>query len=103
MESCEFGIIANYRGDSYVRKGAKCYVTWLNPGNAGNRVQVWVKSRSGRPIVRIVNTKRLYNFRSSWIPEHIRNWQGVFYARFGDKDAASVAAQILADRYEQQV
>lgn len=74
LEGCkkEYGIACNYDGDSVVRKGSKCFITFSNPGNGSDRVQVWVRSRSGRAVVKFVDIRKLSNFRSKWIPKHVR-------------------------------
>lgn len=72
----EYGIIANYTGDSDIVKGSKCYIVFSNPGNNGDRVKVCFIKRD-RYFSKYVNTKKLYNFRSAWFPENIR--------KFGDR------------------
>ena len=92
----QFGIAANFvEGNSYIKAGARCYITWNNPGGAAERVQVWVRSIKGRPIVIMVAAKKLSNFRAVWIPTHVRDWKGVFFAWFKTKKEARQFAEIL--------
>lgn len=91
----EYGLVCNYSGDASVRRGAKCYVTWTNPGEGGDRMQVWCRSRGGRAILKIVNSKKLSNFRAAWIPAHVRTWEGVKGYPWWTKDEAVKHAQSM--------
>ena len=96
-----YGVAANFiEGDKYVRTGAKCYITWGNSGWGAKRVQVWVRSRGGRVITRIIATKRLTNFRACWVPEHVRvSWGLVGGAFFTERGKAQRFAEDLERVY----
>lgn len=65
-------IACNYKESiSAVRKGALCYMLNSNPGNGGERVNLLIRSRSGRWIEKWENVKRLGQFRMKTVPpEH---------------------------------
>lgn len=51
--------------------GARAYVCLTNPGGGGDRIDILVRSRSGRWVRKWENTKRLHNFRPKTLPpEH---------------------------------
>ena len=90
-----YGLACNYVGDSAIADGAKCYITWTNPGGGGEYMQVWARSRGGRAIVKIVAGKKLSNFRGAWVPEHVRTWKGVLGAPWWSKKEAIRRASYL--------
>ncbi len=72
-EKEKYGIIANHKGNRYVKRGAKCFILFDNPGGGGERVKVSCISRGGRRIETFVGKTKLYNFRCGYIPPLIRN------------------------------
>ena len=64
----------------------------------GDRKQVWVKSRGGRPVIKVVDSRRLSNFRAVWIPDHVREWTGIMGAPWWTKDKAEEFAKMHNDR-----
>ncbi len=95
----DYGIVANYDGDQYVTKGTKCYITFMNSGNAQERVQVWCHSRGGRGISRFVDTRRLSNFRAAWIPEHVRTCEKNMGSPWCQQEMAAQLAEGLETRF----
>jgi hypothetical protein len=67
-------IACNYvEGISECAQGALCYIRRPNGGNAGERIEILARSRSGRWIIKWESTHRLGNFRLKTIPaEHPR-------------------------------
>ena len=76
LYSANFGVACHYEGDNTIRPGAKCYVTWTNPGNANQCMEVQTESPGGREIIKVVNSKKLSTFRAVRLPEHVRNRDG---------------------------
>lgn len=95
-----WGIVVNWReATKYVRAGARCYVTWDNPGWGGERLQVWVRSRGGRAIVIMRAAKKLTNYRAAWIPVHVRSWPNVLYCLFKTREEAAERAALWQREY----
>ena len=95
----EFGIACNYEGDSFVRRRALCFVTFTNPGNASDRVQVWVRSRSGRAVIKFVKIESLNNFRAKWIPPHVRECKRIMGSPWWTKPEAIERAESYQRRF----
>lgn len=58
---------------SEASKGARCYVVQHNRGNASDRMELLIRSRSGRWILKWESLSRLTNFRWKPLPpEHPR-------------------------------
>jgi len=93
----EFGIVANVEGDKHFREGAKVTITWLNPGDPCSMVGCFGLSRGGRRITKIINIKKLKNFRAKWIPEKIRDHKKAIWAWFESKENAD---SYIREHYE---
>lgn len=48
--------------------GSRAFVVCINPGNDNDRIEVLVRSRSGRLVRKWEAMHRLYNFRVKWLP-----------------------------------
>ena len=69
--SKRFTIVANHLGNETIRNGAKCWVLFRNPGNAGDRVKVLTRNIKGNQIEIFVKSSELTNPRPAWIPDHV--------------------------------
>lgn len=85
-----WGIAANYDGDAVVRPGARCWLGW-NQG--GDRRIVWVRSRGGRWIEKVVAAWRLSDHRAKWLPPCPRPYR-VEMAFATAAEAAELAAKL---------
>jgi len=89
----EYGIIANVvETDRLLRKGAKVWVLGGWSGGGFERVQVRGAARGGRQIEKYAPIARFDNFRSAWLPEHLRD-KATFF--LGYKDDMESRAQLL--------
>lgn len=69
----EWGLRANLvDACSEAVAGAACWVIDLNQGNGSDRLLVLLRSRSGRLIEKWLARKALTNFRTKWLPPHLR-------------------------------
>ena len=89
-----YGVIANFRIDSLnhcFRRGAKVWLIRLCGGeNAGDRAKFVGLSPGGRVIECYAAFKNLENFRSAWIPQHLRD--RVFFGYEDRREADGWAA-----------
>jgi len=60
-----YGLAANHCGDSVVPPGARC---WVCHGGGNGSVNVRVRSRGGRWVLRSVDVYKLSNARAKWLP-----------------------------------
>jgi hypothetical protein len=60
-------IAANYQGNKYINKGAKCYLSLTNGG--GESYQFKVRAKGRRFISVYLSLKKIYNWRVTWLPE----------------------------------
>lgn len=90
-------IQCNYaESTSAIPTGARAYVIYLNRGGGHDRINVLVRSRSGRWIEKWEDRRRLTNFRAKTLPpDHPlysndrlhpadNEWAAEFLAEFGD-------------------
>lgn len=66
-----FTVIANHPGSDTIRRGAKCWVLFRNPGNGGDRLKVLTRNIRGNQIEIFVKGTDLVNPRPAWVPDHV--------------------------------
>ena len=82
IEKAEWGIKCNMKeGDSKIRTGALCWIANTNGGSGNESMRFLARSRGGRRIDIWMATKKLNNFRVSWVPEHLRDKVFLFAER----------------------
>lgn len=66
-----YGIVANVVQDSALRRNSRVWICWV----PGDPETVFVRgiSHRGRRIQKWLQTKHLTNFRTKWIPMHLRS------------------------------
>lgn len=89
-----FGVIANVVDDSILRRNAKVWILFCN-GDAENP-QVKGLSIHGRSIIKFIPYKRLTNFRSAYIPIHLRD--NIIWS-FNEKEKAQEFAKSLCEMW----
>ncbi len=89
-----YGIVANVASDRVLRTGARVWIHRCN-GDAACPVVSGI-SKSGRVVEKYTHYKRLVNFRSAWVPDHMRGrvvWQ------WDDRTNAEERAAWLAEMW----
>jgi hypothetical protein len=87
-----YGLVANVVSDRVLRTGARVWILRCN-GDASCPI-VTGRSKGGRIVQKYTHYKRLTNFRSAWIPEHMRG--RVEWKWEGKAEAAGLAATLGA-------
>lgn len=73
MNEVVFCLKANMKAPhKFIRRGALCWVTFTNPGSAGDKIKVLCISKGGRTVHTFTSAQDLCNFRAAFAPEHIR-------------------------------
>jgi hypothetical protein len=89
----EYGIIANVlEPDKIFRTGAKVWIAGGTGGEGWTRFEFFGMSRGGRNIRKWAPTVRFHQFRSAWIPDHMRDT--VYYFTGSSEEMEAIAAQM---------
>lgn len=89
----EYGIVANvYETDHLFPTGAKVWIGGGEGGQGWHRFRFVGRTRGGRIVEKWAPTFRFHNFRSAWIPDHLRG--RVYYLRGTREEMTDMALRL---------
>lgn len=89
-------VIGNFaEADNKIRQASKVYIVGGDNGDGFEKRKCVIRMRDGKLKCAWLNLNKLSNFRSAWLPNHIRLIAGDDSAAMTKEQAASVADRLL--------